>query len=338
MRRRDLLALIGTAAGWPLAAMAPLALAQGLTAQRRIAFVHSALPLGQLTEASETPWVRGFFEQLRQLDYSEGRNLVIERYSAEGRHEQFANLAREVVNRKPELIVANLNPLVAAFQAATATIPIAAIVGDPVGYGLVASLARPGGNLTGVSTDAGIEVYGKRLQVLKETAPAVNTVAYLALASEWNGNVGRTMRDAGAALGITVTGLMPQEVTPAHLTDAFAVVAGQRVDGFIVSGSGDFLAHRQLIVELAERNRLLAIHPYRDYVQTGGLMAYAPETGDLARHLAVDVHQILQGARLGDIPIYQATKFELVINLKTAKTLGLTVPQSLLVRADEVIE
>src|SRR6185369_778977 len=151
------------------------------------------------------PWVRWFFEQLGQLGYTEGRNLAIDRYSAEGRHDQFAGLAREVVNRKPDVIVANLNPLVAALKTATMTIPIAAIVGDPVGYGLVASLARPGANLTGVSTDAGIEIYAKRLQFLKETLPAANAVAYLALSPEWNGKVGRTMRDAGAALGIGVT-------------------------------------------------------------------------------------------------------------------------------------
>jgi putative ABC transport system substrate-binding protein len=242
------------------------------------------------------------------------------------------------VNRKPDLIVANLNPLVAAFKTATTTIPIAAIVGDPVGYGLVASLARPGGNLTGVSTDAGIEIYAKRLQVLKETLPATSTVAYLVLPPEWNGKVGRTMRDAGAALGVAVTGLMPEEVTPAQLTKAFAAAVEQKIDGFIVSSSGDFLAHRQLIAELAERTRLSAVYPYRDYVLAGGLMAYAPELGDLARHLAEVVHQILQGAKPGDIPIYQATRFELVINLKTAKALGLSVPQSLLPRADEVIE
>jgi putative tryptophan/tyrosine transport system substrate-binding protein len=247
-------------------------------------------------------------------------------------------LAREVTARVPAVIVVNQNPLVSAFRAVSDTIPIVAIVADPVGSGLVQSLAHPDGNITGVSVDPGIEFYGKRLQILKEAVPAITAVGYLGLPAEWKGAVGRTMSEAGQGLQIAVTSLVSTEATPAHLRDVFAKAAQQRVDGLVVSSAGDFLALREFIVELARESGLSAIYPYRDYVDAGGLMAYAPQLGDLAQRLAEDVHQILRGAKPGNIPIYQASKFELVVNLKTAKALGLTLPQSILARADEVIE
>jgi putative ABC transport system substrate-binding protein len=335
MRRRELLAIAGAAAA--RAAAASPALAQAPQPQR-IAFVHSGIPTRQLTETSETFWVRRFFAALRALGYAEGGNLAVERYSAEGRPERFAALARDVVARRPAVIVVNQNSLVRAFRAATDTIPIVAIVGDPVGSGLVRSLAHPGGNITGVSVDAGIEFYGKRLQILKEAVPTIKTVGYLGLTSDWNGAVGRTIREAGQGLQISLTSLAPPEAIPAHLRDVFAEAARRPIDGLVVSSAGNFLAHRELIVELAREYRVSAMYPYRDYVQAGGLIAYAPELGDLAQRLAEDVDKILRGTKPGEIPIYQASKFELVINLNTAKALGLTVPPHFLARADEVIE
>ena len=296
------------------------------------------IPAAQLTEASETFWVRRFFSELRALGNVEGANLAIERYSAEGRSERFAKLAGEIVGRRPDLIVANQNGLVKALGNATGSIPIVAIVGDALGSGLVESLSRPGRNITGVSVDAGIEIYGKRMQLLKEMVPAVDTIAYLGLRAEWQGAVGQAMRDAARDLQVAVLSLAPSEVTPESLGDALAEASQRPIDAVIVSGAGDFLAHRQLIVELAGERRITVMYPYRDYVDAGGLMAYAPELGDLARRLAQDVHHILQGAKPSEIPIYQAVKFELVINLNTAKALGLTVPPSLLARADKVIE
>ena len=180
---------------------------------RRIAFVHSGIPAAQLTEASETFWVRRFFAELRAFGNVEGANLAIERYSAEGRSERFAKLAGEIVGRRPDLIIANQNQLVKALRNATGSIPIVAIVGDAVGSGLVESLSHPGGNITGVSVDAGIEIYGKRIQLLKEMVPAVDMIAYLSLRAEWQGAVGQAMRDAARDLQVAVLSLAPAEVT-----------------------------------------------------------------------------------------------------------------------------
>jgi len=303
-----------------------------------MAFVHSGIPVAQLTEASNVSWVRQFFAELRELGYTELANLTVERYSAEGRPERFAGLATEIVARQPDLIVANQNSLVRALQKATGTIPIAAIIGDAIGSGIVSTLARQGGNITGVSVDAGVEIYGKRLQLLKEAIPAIEAITYLGLSGDWQGQVGQAMRDAAQALRLEIVSIVPAEVTAASLRAAFADIGSKPNNALVVSGAGDFLAHRQLIVDLADKSIFKAMYPYRDYVEAGGLMTYAPELSDLARHLARAAHQIMQGIKAGDIPIYQAAKFELVINLKAARALGLTVPQSLLARADEVIE
>jgi putative tryptophan/tyrosine transport system substrate-binding protein len=334
MTRREFVALVATAAAFqPL-----VAAAQGPAKQYRIAFVHSGIPANQLTETAGPFWVRRFFEALRALGYVEEWNLLVERYSAEGYYDRFPALAYQVVARNPDVIVANSNELVQAFREATTTIPILGIVGDPVQSGLVKSLARPGGNVTGVSIDAGIEVYGKQLQILKEAIPSVAKVAFLTSRGTWDGTAGRELRKAGERLGVSLTGILPPEVNPAQLRRAFAEIAQQGLDAVVVGGEGTFLANRGVIVELAGEYRVAAQYPYRDYVEQGGLMAYAPDLGELAQRLADDVHRILHGAKPGDLPVYQPTKFELVINLKTAEALGLTLPPSILGRADEVIE
>jgi putative tryptophan/tyrosine transport system substrate-binding protein len=332
MKRREFIALIGGAVALPLAARA-----QQLRKQHRIAFVHSGIPADHLTETAGPFWVRRFYETLRGLGDAEGGNLVVERYSAEGRSERFASLAAAVVSRNPDVIVVNLNDLVKAFAAATATIPIVAITGDPIAGGLVTNLAHPGGNLTGVSINAGIEIHGKRLQILKEAMPSAAKVAYLR-SSAWDGGTGLSFREAGQRLGIALTDNFLPEVNEAQLRRTFAEMAQQQLDAAIVDEGGSFLAQRALIVELAGKYRLPVIYPYRDYVDLGGLIAYAPELGELAQRLANDVHQILNGAKPGDIPFYQPNKFQLIVNLKAVKALDLIIPQSIIAGADEVIE
>jgi putative ABC transport system substrate-binding protein len=330
MRRRELFALaayFAASATSPTRGQTPL--------MRRMAFVHSGISAAQLTEGSNVSWLRQFFAELRKLGYAEPDNLKVERYSAEGRPERFAGLATEIVARQPDLIVANQNPLVRALGKATGTIPIVAIIGDPLGSGIVSTLAHPGGNITGVSVDAGVEIYGKRLQILKEAVPALASISYLGLPE---GQAGQAMRDAARSLRLEIASIALAEVTAASLRAAFADIGAKADNALVVSGAGDFLAHRQLIVDLAGKSRLTTMYPYRDYVEAGGLMTYAPELGDLARHLARTARQILQGTKAGDIPIYQATKFELVINLRTAKALGLAMPPTLLARADEILE
>jgi putative ABC transport system substrate-binding protein len=330
MRRRQFISLLtGTVATWPLAARAQK--------QRRIAFVHSGIPTDKLTETTGPFWVRRFYETLRGLGDVEGSNLVVERYSAEGRSERFAAVAAEVVSGNPDVIVANHNGLVKAFTTATVTVPIVAIIGDPIAAGLVKNLAHPGGNLTGVSINAGDEIYGKRLQILKQAMPLLTKVAYL-VSGGWDAGSGSANREAGKQLGIVLTDKLLLEVDDAQLRRAFAEMAQQQFDAVILDEGGSFVAHRAIIVELAEKHRLPVIYPYRDYVELGGLMAYAPDLGELAQRMANDVHQILNGAKPGDIPFYQPSKFQLIINLNAVKALALSLPQSLIAGADEVVE
>jgi putative ABC transport system substrate-binding protein len=333
MRRREFIAGLGGAAAWPM-----LARAQQPATPRRIAIFHPAIPTTHLTETGGGSAWRAFFAELRRLGYVEGENLIIERYSAEGHHERYADLVRDIVTRNPDVIVTGTNPVVIAFAAATSTIPVVAFMLDPLKAGLVSSLGRPGGNLTGITLDAGIEIWGKRLEMLKEAIPSTAKVAFLGMREGWEGSSEQVLRNAADGLGISLILMLPQKGTPSEIERVFAAMEQQRPDAVLVSGEGDLYANRQLIAELAEKHRLPVMCPYRDYVEAGGLMAYAVDLAELLRRMADDVHQILNGTKPGDIPIYQPVKFELLVNLKTARALGLTLPHALLARADEVIE
>ena len=334
MKRREFIAALGGAAAWPVAARA-----QRAQRQYRIAFVHSGIPVDQLTEAAGPFWVRRFYETLRELGYTENGTIVVDRYSAEGRSEDFTSLAAAVVSRNPEVIVVNLNDLIKTLAAATTTIPIVAIMGDPIATGLVTSLAHPGGNLTGVTIDAGFEIVAKRLQLLKEAKPSSAKVVYLASSRVMlDTSIGLSLQKAGQHLGIALTWAYLPDVNDKELRRTFAEMASQQFDAAMIDASGSFLAHRSTIAELASAYHLPIIYPFRDYVDLGGLMSYAPDIGDITRRLANDVHLILNGAKPGDIPIYRPNKFELIVNLKAARALGLEMPMTLVARADEVIE
>jgi putative ABC transport system substrate-binding protein len=329
MRRRDF--TIGVA----LAAAARSGRAQERVKQHRIAIVATGL-----AARIHDPGVRAFqafFEELGRLGDVEGQNLTIEAYSGGGRPEGYADLARDVVNRNPDLIVASTDAIARAVRAATGAIPIVWIGGDPIQAGLATSLAHPGGNITGVTVYAGTEIWGKRLQILKEAVPAAPKAAYLTTRVSQAAE-GQQLREAGQRLQISVIELALEEVTSISLQNAFAEIAQQQSDAIIVNSNSLLAAYRQLIVELAEKSRLPALYPWREYVEAGALMAYASDNRELWRRMADDVHQILNGAKPGDIPIFQPTKFEFVINLKAAKAIDLTIPPSLLPRADEVIE
>jgi putative ABC transport system substrate-binding protein len=329
MKRREFIAGIGGAATsyWARAARAQQ------PQKQRVAFVHSGILADQLTETAGPFWVRRFYETLRGLGHTEGVNLVVERYSAEGRSERFAALAAAVVSSKPDVIVSNHNDLVKAFAAATATVPIVGITGDPIAEKLVTNLAHPGGNLTGVSNKAGNEILGKRLQILKEAIPLASKVASLQ-SGPGDNSAGLAFREAAQHLGITLIVNFLPYVGEAQIRRSFVDLTQQQVDAAIVDEGGSFLALRALVVELAGKHRLPIIYPYH----LGGLMAYAPDLGELAHRLANDVHQVLNGAKPGDIPFYQPNKFQLIINLKAAKALGLDLPPTLVAGADEVIE
>jgi len=329
MRRRDF------TTGLLLAAATQSLRAQEPAKPHRIAII-AAGPVARIHDPSVRPF-RAFFEELRRLGDIEGQNLTVDAYSGGGQPEGYADLARKVVNQNPDLIVASTDPIARAVRAAADTIPIVWIGGDPIQAGFATSLARPGGNITGVTVYAGTEIWGKRLQILKEAVPSASKAAYLTTRISQAAE-GQQLLEAGRRLQMSVIELPLEESTPTAIQRAFAKIAQQQSDAIVVNSIGILLPHRQLIVELVEKSRLPAIYPWRDYVEAGGLMAYASDDRELWRRMADDVHQILNGAKPGDIPIYQPTKFDLVINLKAAKALGLTIPPILLATADEVIE
>src|SRR4030088_1126449 len=289
MRRREF------TAGVLLAAVPWSVRAQQRATQHRIAIFHPAIPATLLTETGGGSAWRAYFSELRRLGYVEGENLIIERHSADGHQERYADLAREIVTSNPDLIVTGTNPVVIAFKAATSTLPIVAFMLDPLKAGLVANLAKPGGNLTGITLDAGIEIWGKRLEILKEAVPSTAKAAFLGMRDGWEGSFGQFLRDAGGRLGISLISMLPQEGTSSEIERVFAEMGQHRPDAVLVSGEGDLYAHRQLIAELTQKNHLPAMCPYRDYVDAGGLMAYTVDLAELLRGMADDRHQSSTG-------------------------------------------
>jgi putative ABC transport system substrate-binding protein len=233
MRRRDFLAALGGAAtvslSWPLAARA-----RQTPKPRRMAMFHPAIPPALLTETGGGSAWRAFFGELRRLGYVEGQNLIIERYWADGRHDRYAEVARDIVSRNPEVIVTGTNPVVTVFKAATGTIPIVAFMLDPLQARLVTNLNRPGGNLTGITLDAGIEIWGKRLEFLKEAIPSMTKAVFLGMRGGWEGAAAQVLRDAAARLGISLVFVFPQEGKPAEIERVFDAIAKQRPDAVLV--------------------------------------------------------------------------------------------------------
>jgi len=332
MRRRDFVTALGSAATWPLAARA-----QQPAKMKRIAYVHSAGNVSRISANGE-PCYRAFFEELSRLGYVEGQNLGVERYSGDGRTERYAVLARDVVNTRPDLILAVGGRLSLDLKSATTTIPIVTMIIDPIAIGLVPSIARPGGNITGVTIAGGLEIIGKRMGLLVEAVPKLSTVGYLASRPFWEDPRGAAVREAAKQAGISLSPVMLSAFDEAEYQRVFRSMEQDRADAFMVSDEPESSTNRETIVELAAKGRIPAIYPFRDFVEAGGLMAYSIDLVDISRRLANLIDKILKGANPGDIPFYQPTKFELSINLKTAKALGLEMPAMLLGRADEVIE
>jgi putative tryptophan/tyrosine transport system substrate-binding protein len=324
VKRREFIMLLGGAAAtWPMVASAQQA---------------SKLPtIGLLgTDASAwTPWTAAFVERLRALGWVEGRTVAIEYRWSEARRERESEIAAEFVRLKVDVIV-TAGRAVTAVKQATADIPIVfAITNDPVGSGLVASLGRPGGNITGLSTQSP-DLAGKRLELLREVAPALRRLAIMANVSFPDAAVEMNDVEAAArALGLEVTRL---EIRRAEDIAPVSMVLKAQMDSFYVVGDPLVNANRTQVIALALTAGLPTVLSNRAYVQVGGLMSYGPNYADQFRRAAEFVDKILRGTKPGDMPVEQPTKFELVINLKTAKALGLEIPPTLLARADEVIE
>ena len=302
----------------------------------RVGLIFTTAPVSEMAGPEPVhPPTRAFLHTLGSLGYVEGQNLVFERRSAEGKFDRFAEIVAELVRLKTDVIVTVSTPMAQAAKQVTTMVPIVMARSDsPVEAGLVASLGRPGGNITGLTTKTGPEIEGKRLELLKDALPKISRVAYLRMKTDWEGPTGESVKAAAKALNVT---LLHAEHTPNEYASAFAVIARQRPDALLVTDSAPAFAHRRLIVEFAVKNRLPGMYGWRELVEAGGLMSYGVSISDLFRRAAGYVDKILKGANPADLPIEQPTKFELVINLKTAKALGLTIPPSVLVRADEVI-
>ena len=334
MRRRELITFLGGAGvAWPLAARV-----QQPGKVYRLAILFQSAPVDRVTGTRHRFWT-AFFEELRRLGYSEGQNLALEWRSSEGDATHVRELARQVVALKPDTIFTPDFRMAGALKAATTTIPIVTITADPIGVGLAVSLARPGGNITGFSVDAGLAIAGKRIGLLKEAVPAASRMAWLVPRRAWVNSIRGVIREAAQAAGITlIDSVVEAPAEEAEYRRLFTAMARDRVDSLLASAAAENLEHRRIIADLAAESRLPTIFPYRENVEAGGLMAYAIDLADMFRGAAGYIDRILKGDKPGELPFQQAAKFELVINLKTAKALGITIPESVLSRADEIIE
>ena len=329
MRRREFITLIGGAAvAWPIAARG-----QQRERMRRVGVFTSGTADDPEHKARDAAFLQG----LGELGWIVGRNLRVDYRWGAGDYERFRAMAAELIALAPDVILAQGSSTVTALQKTSTTVPIVfANVTDPVGGGLVASLGRPGGNATGfVTTEFGFS--GKWLELLKELAPPVTRVAVLrssAVASQIGLFGG--IQSVAPSLGVELRPIDTRDVS--EIERAIAAFAGEPNGGLIAASGSGVLRHRELIVALATRHRLPAVYAYRSHVMSGGLAFYGPDSLDQFRHAAQYVDRILKGEKPADLPVQAPTKYELVINLKTAKALGLDVPATLLARADEVIE
>jgi putative tryptophan/tyrosine transport system substrate-binding protein len=325
VKRRAFITLLGGAAAWPLAGRA-----QQPGKLPTIGF------LGSTTPSAQSQWTAALVQRLRELDWIEGRNVAIEYRWMEGRNERVAEIMAEFIRLRVDVIVVQGTAAVVGAKQATSVIPIVfAVAGDPIGSGLVASLARPGGNVTGLSGQQA-ELAAKRLELLREVVPGLHRVAIIA-------NIGNPfavlelgeVQQAARALGLEVGTFeirRAEDVVP-----AFKALKG-RADALYVINDPLVNTNRVRVITLALSARLPTMHGSRDHVEAGGLVSYGPNYPDLFRRTAEYVDKILRGAKPGDIPVEQPRKFDLIINLTTAEALGLTIPESFLLRADEVIE
>lgn len=333
MRRRDF--MIGAIS----AGVMSRAAAQPAGNSRRLAIVSVSEPSALMHEQSENRYYRVLFAELRRLGHVEGENLAVERYGREQGTAGLAAVIAEVVRSNPDVVYV-LGPGGAlGFKRETTRIPVVALTADPIAQGLVQNLARPGGNVTGVSVDTGPSIHGKRIDLLRQMFPAMSKLACLSLRIAWEGVQGPAMRASAEAAGIPlVSVLMELPTSEASYRDAVANVARNGANAIMVADSPDVMTNRSLIAELIGDTRIPAIYPLFELVEAGGLMAYSFDLTELNKRVANNIDAILRGANPGDIPFYQNSKFELSINLKTAKTIGLTVPATLLASADIIIE
>jgi putative ABC transport system substrate-binding protein len=362
MRRRDFIA--GTAATVAIGFAQPTWAETNArsTGAKRLAIFHSARPPEQLTPTGGIRFYEVYFEELKRLGYIEGQNLIVERYSALGQADRIREFARQIVASRPVVIVPISGAFIYEVMAVTTSIPMVSPTADPVALGFTSSLARPDRNFTGVVIDAGLEIWAKRVQLLLEAARKVTKLGYL------NANPttvtpnphthSEYIREAAQRAGIATALVLVagkinraayerlydtiivggEKVDRTACENAFAAMEKEGVNGLIVGDASELLPNGQLIADLVARFRVPAIYPYREHVEVGGLMSYGVNLADVYRRVAGMTVQVLGGTKISDIPFYQQTKFDLVLNQKAATSLGLEFPATLLTAADEVID
>lgn len=316
-----------------------IAFAQAPGRTYRIAVWHVSRPIDEMRETGALPY-RAFFEELRRLGFVEGRNLAVARYATEGRTDRYEATAREIVDSRPDVIIPNGVLPARLLRNLTATIPIVSnTFVDPIASGLLTSLARPGGNLTGFSIDGGVEIAGLRLQMLKEVAPRAGRLGFL---TSRNLLIDETMAVLKSAAGrLNVDLVMRGMDGPFNEAGYRAILdefAREGIGGLYVDGAGEFLAGSKTITRLVNENRWPAIYAFRDYADDGGLLSYGANLADNYRKAAGYVARVLNGENPGDLPVQQPTTFDVIVNLKTAAALGITIPETVFFRATEVIE
>jgi putative ABC transport system substrate-binding protein len=329
MRRREVIAGLGAAAAWPLGARA-----QQPGKSARIGYLVATARDDRLARKN----LDAFRQELRELGYIEGQNLVIEQRFAERDFNRLPQLAAELVRLRVDIIVASPTPAAVAAKKATDTVPIVMLnTGDPVGLGLVASLARPGGNVTGLSYSVGLETFGKGLELLKEAVPNLHRVAVLSNpANPAHALAIKNIEIAARALRLERQLLEARR--PDEFEAAFASMVKQHAGAVVIEPDTLMISHAARIAELAVGNQLASMHAYKEEVEAWGLMSYGPRFSEPWRRAAGFIDKLIKGASPAELPVQQPTKFELTINLKTAHAIGLTIPPTLLARADEVIE
>jgi putative tryptophan/tyrosine transport system substrate-binding protein len=300
----------------------------------RVAIVDPAVPAAEIKNI-----LRPFLEELHNLGYIDGQNLAIKTYSGEGRRERYSEVARAVADDKPGAIVAMGVSMAREVKAVTTTIPILAAVADPIGFGLVDNLRRPGGNLTGVSLDTGPEIWGKRLELLREVSQNTSNIGVLTSPVAWERSYGPTLREAARQLGCAVLYRpIDSPQSEAEYRRTLEALEQGGADALLVTDTAENILNQHVIRDFAETHRLPAIFSLPFAAEPGWLLAFGVDFPGLMRQLAHQLDQVFRGTSPGEIPVYQAAKFELVVNLKTAKALGLTVPFALVASADKVIE
>jgi putative tryptophan/tyrosine transport system substrate-binding protein len=334
MKRREFLI-----AAAMLASEMQQAMAQQPAKIKRVAMIHPAMKPGDMRIGGD-PTYAIIFEEMKRLGYVEGDNLIVDRYSPEGRYDRLPEIAHEVVATRPDVIT-TMGPThgVKAFQSETRTIPIVAWTGDPIAAGIISSLARPGGNVTGLSVQAGSEIGGKRVQLFAEAVGKLSNVRYLGSPATWEEAKGNGTLEAAQRIHITLASqALHSPIGEAEYTQAFDAMQRDHIDGVMISGESENYTHRVLLGRLTQQYRIPAICWYTDTVEAGALMSYSYDLKAGARRIAAQIVDVLRGGIPAEMPFVQESHFSLVINLKAAKELGLKVSPALLATADEVIE